>query len=44
MATENATCPLAHLTTQSAAIGKWEVLIYAPQSVERDYMSDKKLC
>ena len=42
MAAENAICPLAHLTTQSAAFGEWEVLIYAPESAEREYMFQGK--
>ena len=29
--------PLAHLTAQSAAIGLWEVLIFAPETTEREY-------
>ena len=30
--------PLAHLTSQSAAFGLWEVLIFAPDTTEREYM------
>ena len=29
--------PLAHLSAQSAAIGLWEVLIFAPETTEREY-------
>ena len=34
--------PLAHLTSQSAAFGLWEVLIFAPDGQEREYMFQKQ--
>ena len=34
--------PLAHLTSQSAAFGLWEVLIFAPDAQGREYIYQKK--
>ena len=34
--------PLAHLTSQSAAFGQWEVLIFSPDAQEREYIYQKK--
>ena len=34
--------PLAHLTSQSAAFGLWEVLIFAPDTAEREYIYQGK--
>ena len=34
--------PLAHLTSQSAASGQWEVLIFSPDAQEREYIYQKK--
>ena len=47
MAAQDATAettmsPLAHLTSQSAAFGLWEVLIFAPDAQERDYTYEGK--
>ena len=33
---------LSHLTSQSAAYGLWEVMIYAPEAQEREYIYEKK--
>ena len=47
MAAQNAAAeptmsPLAYLTSQSAAFGLWEVLIFAPDAQEREYIYEKK--
>ena len=34
--------PLAHLTSQSAAFGLWEVLIFALEAQEREYIYQKQ--
>ena len=34
--------PLSHLTSQSAAFGLWEVLIFAPDAQEREYIYQKQ--
>ena len=41
-AAETTISPLAHLTSQSAAFGLWEVLIFAPEAQEREYMYEGK--
>ena len=41
-AAESTMSPLAHLTSQSAAFGLWEVLIFAPEAQERDYIYEGK--
>ena len=41
-AAESTMSPLAHLTSQSAAFGLWEVLIFAPEAQEREYMYEGK--
>ena len=41
-AAETTISPLAHLTSQSAAFGLWEVLIFAPESAEREYIYQGK--
>ena len=41
-AAETTMSPLAHLTSQSAAFGLWEVLIFAPDAQERDYIFEGK--
>ena len=41
-AAESTMSPLAHLTSQSAAFGLWEVLIFAPDAQEREYIYEKK--
>ena len=42
VAAETAMSPLAHLTSQSAAFGLWEVLIFAPDAAEREYIYQGK--
>ena len=34
--------PLAHLTSQSAAFGLWEVLIFAPEAQVRECIYEKQ--
>ena len=41
-AAERTMSPLAHLTSQSAAVGLWEVLIFAPEGKEREYIYQGK--
>ena len=41
-AAETTMSPLAHLTSQSAAFGLWEVLIFAPDAQEREYIYQGK--
>ena len=41
-AAETTMSPLAHLTSQSAAFGIWEVLIFVPDSAEREYIYQGK--
>ena len=41
-AAETTMSPLAHLTSQSAAFGLWEVLIFAPDAQEREYIFHKQ--
>lgn len=41
-AAETTISPLAHLTSQSAAFGLWEVLIFAPDTAEREYIYQGK--
>ena len=41
-AAETTMSPLAHLTSQSAAFGLWEVLIFAPAAQEREYIYQGK--
>ena len=41
-AAEPTMSPLSHLTSQSAAYGLWEVLIFAPDAQEREYIYEKK--
>ena len=41
-AAEPTISPLSHLTFQSAAFGLWEVLIFAPDAQEREYIYQKK--
>ena len=41
-AAETTIGPLAHLTSQSAAFGLWEVLIFAPDAQEREYNYQKQ--
>ena len=41
-AAETTMSPLAHLTSQSAAFGLWEVVIFAPDAQEREYIYEKK--
>ena len=42
VAAETTMSPLAHLTPQSAAFGRWEVLIFAPDAQEREYIYEGK--
>ena len=41
-AAEPTMSPLSHLTSQSAAFGLWEVLIFAPDAQEREYIYQKQ--
>ena len=41
-AAESKMSPLSHLTSQSAAFGLWEVLIFAPDAQEREYIFQKQ--
>ena len=41
-AAESKMSPLSHLTSQSAAFGLWEVLIFAPDAQEREYIYQKQ--
>ena len=41
-AAESKMSPLSHLTSQSAAFGLWEVLIFAPDAQEREYNYQKQ--
>ena len=39
---ETTITPLSHLTSQSAAFGLWEVLIFAPDAQDREYIYQGK--